>query len=541
MSHNHKHDHKNQHGHHQHSHTDDDHISGPDYEGPIEAHPLWQRDNVILRSVGIDVGSAGTQILFSQLHLQRQGVDLSSRYLVISRDTWYVSPVSLTPYLSETLIDDRALGAIVDNAYNEARVDPEDIDTGAVILTGEALRRENSERIARILSEKCGDLVCVTAGHHMEAMLAANGSGAVQASYDQGERLLNIDIGGGTTKLSVIDKGKILSTGALHIGGRLLAVDDNGYIVRLEPAGQAHARRAGFNWKIGDAVTGSELNAVAESMADDLVQALTISTPPEHVRQLYLTDPVTDLNKVNSMIFSGGVAEYVYGREKRDFNDLGKYLGVSLRKRIDNRVLPWRLLPDSEGIRATALGASEYTAQLSGNTGYISDQQALLPRRNLRVVHPDFDFSNDFDASDLANAIHQHMVMFDVDDVDDDLVLAFHWQGSPDFERIYSLATGICEGINERVNKGHPLYIVLDADIALILGAILKEDLMIPNEIMVIDGIALCDFDYIDIGKMRMPSGTLPVTIKSLVFNDTVQGPGRQEKIHDNPDTWGNF
>lgn len=537
MRHDHKHDHKNQHDH-QHTHTDDDHINGPDYEGPIEDHPLWQRDNVILRSVGIDVGSAGTQILFSQLHLQRQGVDLSSRYLVISRDTWYVSPVSLTPYLSETLIDDRALGAIVDAAYNEARVDPEDIDTGAVILTGEALRRENSERIARILSEKCGDLVCVTAGHHMEAMLAANGSGAVLASYDRDERVLNIDVGGGTTKLSVIDRGKILSTGALHIGGRLLAVDDNGCIVRLEPAGQAHARRAGFNWKIGDIVTGSELDAVAESMADDLIQALTMPSPPEHVRQLYLTDPVTDLDKVSSMIFSGGVAEYVYVREQRDFNDLGKSLGASLRKRIDNGVLSWRLLPDSEGIRATALGASEYTAQLSGNTGYISDQKALLPRRNLQVVHPDFNFSNDFDATDLANAIRQHMIMFDVDGVDDDLVLAFHWQGPPNFARINALAAGICLGLHDRIATGKPVYIILDADIALTLGAILKEDMSIANEILVIDGIALWDFDYIDIGKMRMPSGTVPVTIKSLIFNDTVKGSRRQEKIHDNPDAW---
>ena len=132
-------------------HTPDGHYVEDDFEGPIEEHPLWQRDNVVLTSVGIDIGSAGTQILFSRVHLQRQAVDLSSRYLVIDRETLFESPVSLTPYASDTLIDARALGELVDQAYHAARLQPDDIDTGVVILTGEALRRENSEPIARIL------------------------------------------------------------------------------------------------------------------------------------------------------------------------------------------------------------------------------------------------------------------------------------------------------------------------------------------------------------------------------------------------------
>jgi len=541
----HDHDHKHGHKHnnsdhshendHDHHHSHDDHLL-EEYEGPIEEHPLWQRDNVILRSVGIDVGSAGTQILFSELHLQRQGTDLSSRFLVVNRHTWYVSPVSLTPYSSETLIDDRALGEIVDQAYHAARAHPDDIDTGAVILTGEALRRENSERIARILSEKCGDLVCVTAGHHMEAMLAANGSGAVQASYDRNERIINIDIGGGTTKLSVIENGKILSTAAIHIGGRLLAVDQSGCIERLEPAGQAHARRAGFSWQKGDTVTGEQLEAVAESMADDLIRALTMQVPPADVMQLYLTDPVTDLDSISSMIFSGGVAEYVYDREQRDFGDLGMRLGATLRRRIQAGELPWVLLADSEGIRSTALGASEYTAQLSGNTGYLSDQARLLPRRNLQVLQPVIDFSAELTADEIAAAIRQHLLMFDVDGAED-LVLAFHWQGSPDYSRIAVLASGIQGAMSERILQGKPLYVILDADIAMTLGAVLKEDLALANDVLVIDGIALWDFDYIDIGKMRMPSATVPVTIKSLVFNDTT-GTGKKERIHDNPEEW---
>lgn len=529
------HEHDHEHGH-EHYHDHDDHYEGPDIEGALEDHPLWQRENVILQSVGIDIGSSGTQILFSLLHLQRQAVDLSSRYLVIARETWYESPVSLTPYKGETEIDDRALGELVDHAYNAARIHPDDIDTGVVILTGEALRRENSERIGRILSEKCGQLVCVAAGHHIEAMLAAHGSGAAQAAHDRGECVLNIDIGGGTTKLSLIDeKGRVLSTAAIHIGGRLIAVDEDGRIIRIEPAGQDHAGRAGYHWKLGDRVTGEELDRVADSMAADLIHALRDRPPVPEIAALYLTDPLEDIDQIKCMLFSGGVAEYVYDREQRDFGDLGKRLGASIRRRIRDGALPWTLLEDSQGIRATALGASEYSAQLSGNTCYISDPQGLLPRRNLQVLHTPFEFTEQFDAAQLGEAIHRQMVRFNLIGADEDLVLSLHWQGLPDYGRIRALAEGIREGLSERLQRGKALYVILDADIALTLGAVLREDCDISNGIMVIDGIALWDFDYIDLGKLRMPSATVPVTIKSLVFNDIAEGPRKHERIHARP------
>ena len=490
----------------------------------MEQHPLWQRDNVVLSSVCIDIGSAGTQILFSRMHLRRQAVDLSTRYLVVLRETLYESPVSLTPYRGETLIDDRALGSIVDGAYRNAHLHPDDIDTGVVILTGEALRRENSERIARILSEKCGDLVCAAAGHHMEALLAAHGAGAVQASHTRGERVLNIDVGGGTTKLTVIDKGKVLSTAAIHIGGRLVTVDDGGRIETLAPGGLRHAARAGERWHVGDAVTPAALDSVAESMANDLVAALTEPAPPPAVMDLYLTGPIAALENIDSVIFSGGVSEFVYGREHRDFGDLGRRLGNALRQRVDSGALPWTVLPDSPGIRSTALGGSEFTAQLSGNTGYISAPEALLPRRNIQVVRPDFHFTDDFDADRLVEAIRRRMAMFNLDGANAEVVLALHWEGRPEFRRIQALAECIRRGMAERIHRGRPIYVILNADIALNLGALLREDPRIASDVMVIDGLTLWDFDYVDLGRLRLPSRTVPVTIKSLVFRDAPGG-----------------
>lgn len=513
-------------------HTPDDHHVDVTYEGPIEEHPLWQRDNVVLSSVGIDIGSAGTQILFSRVHLRRQSVDLSTRYLVVERTTLFESPVSLTPYESETRIDARAVGELVDQAYFAARLHPNDIDTGVVILTGEALRRENSERIARILAEKCGDLVCATAGHHMEAMLAAHGSGAAQASHDRGERILNIDIGGGTTKLSVIDKGAVISTAAIHIGGRLLAVNEADELERMDPAGQTHALRAGFSWRLGDSITATQLQAVAESMVDDLVAALTGALSAGDVQDLYLTDPIEHLEHIDAIVCSGGVAEYVYRREDREFGDVGKQLGHTFRDRIDAGELPWKLLSDSHGIRSTALGCSEFTAQLSGNTGYISNEDALLPRRNLKVLRPAFEFTDDFTAGDFADAIRRHMVMFEVEPEDESLVLAFHWEGAPQYRRIRRLAEGLHLALTERIAQRQPIYIILDADIALNLGTLLHREFGVDSDVLVIDGLALWDFDSVDIGKLRMPSNTVPVTIKSLIFSDVEDGVHRRELVH---------
>ena len=130
-------------------------------------------------------------------------------------------------------------------------------------MTGEALRRENAQGIAEILSEQGGEFVTATAGHHMESMLAAYGSGAARVSSDQGKRILNIDIGGGTTKLGLVENGKVIATAAVHIGGRLQVVED-GKIVRLDPAGKHHAKRAGFAWNRGDAIALADMEKVAD-------------------------------------------------------------------------------------------------------------------------------------------------------------------------------------------------------------------------------------------------------------------------------------
>jgi ethanolamine utilization protein EutA len=541
---------------------DHDHFEFDD-DTPLEQNPIWIQDHVTLVTVGIDIGSSGTQVIFSRINLRRYGEDLTSRYYVVSRETLFQSPVALTPYASDERIDDAALGTIIDEAYAAAGIKPEEIDTGVVILTGEALRRENAAAIAALLAEQRGDFVTATAGHHMESMLAAYGSGASKVSYEEGLRLLNIDIGGGTTKLAIVDKGHVTATAALHIGGRLQVVDEIGRIVRLDPAGRFHAREAGFYWSRGDVLSPPQLDKVAESMADLLVAALaskasgqrgdssevrapdtrlepgssaraalTARPVPHAIEHLYLTDPIPELGRIDGVMFSGGVGEYVYGREDRDFGDMGRRLGRAIRRRLDAGALPWRLLPAGECIRATALGASEYSVQLSGNTSYISKPGELLPRRNLQVLQPAYECEEVIDPQRLAQAIRAHFTAFDLIEGEGEVALALRWQGAPAYERVLAFAEGIRHGLAVTIERRKPLYIMLDGDVAQTLGAILREELLVESEILAIDGVVLRDFDYIDLGRIRMPSYTVPVTIKSLVFSEDPRRGRPHQRLH---------
>jgi len=274
-------------------------------------------------------------------------------------------------------------------------------------------------------------------------------------------------------------------------------------ITRIEPGGAQHARRSGFEWRVGDRVDATALDRVAGDMADLLVSAIVDRPPP---RDLYLTEPFP-LPALDGVLFSGGVAEYVYGREARDFGDLGVRLGPAVREALAARRPDLPVLPAGECIRATALGASEHTVQLSGNTCHISDPGTLLPRRNLPVLRVPLPAG--IEPAAVAEAIRSRLAMFE-----GDVVIAMDWHGPPAYRRLLALAEGVAAALAGR----SPVLLMLDGDVAMSLGAILTGECGVRAPTLVLDGLALHDFDYVDIGRVRLPSQTVPVTIKSLVF-----------------------
>src|SRR5438132_5199132 len=233
----------------------DDHAGAGDGGGPGGGDGVdgdgfdvtWALDNVELTTVGVDVGSSTSHLLFARLHLQRLTQSLSSRFVVVQREVLHRSPIILTPYRPLTgLIDVAVLEQFVYAAYAEAGLTPKDVDTGAVILTGAALERANARAVAELFAGSGGKFVCASAGHNLEGILAAHGSGAVALSHQRGDTLLHVDVGGGTTKLGVLRNGEVLCTAAIHVGGRLVAVDAEDHVTRIEPSATLVADELGI-------------------------------------------------------------------------------------------------------------------------------------------------------------------------------------------------------------------------------------------------------------------------------------------------------
>ena len=143
----------------------------------------------------------------------------------------------------------------------------------------------------------------------------------------------------------------------------------------------------------------------------------------------------------------------------------------------------------------------------------------------LPVLQPAFDFSGAVDAAALAQAIRRHRTLFDDWDAAREVAFALRWRGEASWERVRGLAEGLAQGLQDRVQAGTALYFMLEGDVAASLGAMLREEMGLPNEVLALDGIVLRDFDYVDVGRIRMPSAMIPVTVKSLVFGAPGVGP----------------
>ncbi|MBI4524679.1 MAG: ethanolamine ammonia-lyase reactivating factor EutA [Deltaproteobacteria bacterium] len=504
---------------------DDEH---DDTEQIDEDHPMWRSERIALTSVGIDIGSSTSHLIFSRLILRRQGIALSSRFVVVKREVLYESPILLTPYVDKTTIDTQKLDEFIHEAYASAGLTPKAIDTGAVIVTGEAAKKKNAEAIAALFSAQAGKFVCATAGHNLEAILSAYGSGAVAMTHEKGGNftVMNVDVGGGTSKISIVQRGAVIDTAALEVGARLVALDDSGKIDRLEDAGLRIGNAAGVSLALGNPILEKDKEKMAAVLCDSLFEVLGRGKLSSLTEKLMLTPQLEYDGRIDAMMFSGGVSEYVYGFEGRDLGDLGTQLGRRVRERalkIANGLPP---LKDADvRIRATVIGASQYTVQVSGNTIYLSDKD-LLPLRNLQVVTPQIAQKEPLAPADVKEAIERALHRFDILNGDRAAALAIHWELGPSYPLIRSLAEGVVWAMKGHVDKGQPLVLVFDADIAKLVGNIIDRELLPGSGIISIDGIDLKDFDFIDIGEELPEARAVPVVIKSLIFRHTERGRG---------------
>ena len=254
-------------------HEDDDDDGGMLMD---EEHPMWRSERITLNSVGIDIGSSTSHLIFSRLTLRRQGIALSSRFVVVNREILHESPILLTPYIDKTTIDTDKLDEFIHESYRQSGLTPNDIDTGAIIVTGEAAKKKNAEAISALFSAQAGKFVCATAGHNLEAILASYGSGAVHMTYHEGGdfTVMNVDVGGGTSKIAIVQQGKVIDTCALEVGARLVAMDENGKINRLEDTALKIAKMAGLNLSLGGTMSEQDKEKFSQVLCDSLFEVL---------------------------------------------------------------------------------------------------------------------------------------------------------------------------------------------------------------------------------------------------------------------------
>ena len=483
-------------------------------------------------SVGIDIGSSTSHISISRLVIRRNSASLSTEFIVTERETLHASPVWLTPYRqSGELIDTSRIRLLIEDEYRAAGFAPADIDTGAMVITGEALKKANAENIARMMADWSGRFVCVSAGPMHEGLLAAHGSGSVALSGAAGGTVLNVDIGGGTTKISVVTDGVITHIESVSVGARLVAFDgdadgagdaDTATIIRWEQPAAVLAGRLGIDGGLGRPMPAGDRRRMASLMADVLLDIVTGGGDHADLRERLLV--ATDEKKIppvaglDHIVFSGGVSEYLEPDAAPRRDDLGYLLAAALRERLAAAGLEARVRPAAQRIRATVLGASQFSVQASGQTVYVSDA-GMLPVRGLRAVEIDARGALTEEsvraalrrldlgawAADLAAVIRvdvptSHAVLFRVASV-----LSRVARESPAPARARAAADA-------------PLFIVLRADVARALGRILKEEVGWPGPVVVVDGIEVSSLDHLDIGAPLGYTGALPVTVTSLQF-----------------------
>ncbi len=474
-------------------------------------NPDWLR----LTSVGIDIGSSTSHLMFSKLVMWRRSTGVASRFEVIYREVLYRSPILLTPYSDPDTIDTATLAAFVKRAYDEAEIAPDAVDTGAVICTGEAVRKHNAAAIIRMLADQGGHFVCATAGPNLEAILGAHGSGAVFRSKHHGNGM-NVDVGGGTAKIAIVIGGAVHDTMAINVGARLIAWDEASRVIRVEEAGRAVAAACSYDIAVGHVINDAQKAAIAEKLGDLLFEALRRGALSPLARDLVIVGPLQYDGELKQISFSGGVGEYVYDESKPDYGDLGKLFGAAIRRRLAGLDLP--LAGSVECIRATVIGASQYTVQVSSSTVFVS-RDDLLPRLDLQVIPVRLPADTEIHTAERVSAgIVEAFARVDLTPATIERPVAVALLGSvfPSYASIRALAEGIAQALAPL--SGQPWSLILSADVAGLVGNMLTRELKVPHDVIVVDGIEVGDFNFVDLGQMLQAVEAIPVVVKSLVF-----------------------
>ncbi|MBE6940643.1 MAG: ethanolamine utilization protein EutA [Ruminococcaceae bacterium] len=470
-------------------------------------------------SVGIDIGTSTTQVIFSKLLMDNMADYFSApRISIIGKELVYKSKVHTTPLKTPVLLDGEGVRRIVEEEYRLAGVKPADLDTGAVIITGESARKENAAVVTEQLSGFAGEFVVSTAGPDLESVIAGKGSGAFQYSLDNSCTVVNLDIGGGTTNIVLFDCGQVAGKGCFDIGGRLIRLDPDHTVRSVSPAARAVAEAVGVPLVVDRRTDEGDLRRITDKMADLLAQALGFAEEEPLLRRV-MTPNSSWLHaqgrRIHKICFSGGVADCIRQTdgETLRYGDIGVLLGASIRSHPVLKQQPW--LDAGETIRATVVGAGTYTTSISGST--IAYSPSVFPLKNVPVLKLTEEEQQRCLAGDEPWLRDKGAWFMEQSDCEH-YILAMPGKQDPDYREIRTLGRCIVDAAEELFAPGKPVLVVLEQDMAKALGFAMKEFAAGRRKVAAIDSIAVEAGDYVDIGRPLMDGLVVPVVVKTLVF-----------------------
>ena len=484
-----------------------------------------------LTSVGIDIGTTTTQLVISRLTVENTaGTTFIPRMAISRKEVLHRSRIHLTPLLDHHLINALEISHLVKEEYQLAGISPCDIDTGAVIVTGETAKKENAKAILEALADFAGDFVVSTAGPNLESIYAGKGSGAAAYSVEKHQRVVNIDVGGGTANYAVFEEGEARDTSCINVGGHLIEMTPHGDVVTYiaEPA-QSVLKTVGRRIQAGYPIKLEDLKEIASTMAQCVVEVIQTKNLSTLSKDLLMTSPLTLDYSLQKVMVSGGVADHVYKEsppksieEVSSFGDFGPLLGWSLREKI--LAAGFELVKPQETVRATVIGTGTQSINLSGSTIYVQEQ--TLPMRNIIVASPFSNETNELPdtAEAIAERIKKTILTLDTEKMSQHFALALQGPKTLSFSDIKILAKGIVLGVEEFLIPDKPLILILEKDCGKILGQCITALSKKFKELICIDQLSVRNFEYIDIGKPLMGGRVVPVVIKTLVFDNQSNG-----------------
>lgn len=476
------------------------------------------RENRDILSVGIDIGTTTTQVIFSRLGMENVASYFAVPHVSItSKEVVYKGDIYITPFKTSSLIDADAVKTMIESEFTKAGYTSFDTQTGAVIITGESARKENAALVLEILSGFAGDFVVSTAGPDLESIIAGKGSGAQQYSKDCSCTVANLDIGGGTTNIVVFDCGEVIAKGCLDIGGRLIKFDSNGALTYISPSAQIVSEWKGVPLEINAIPDKASLERVCEGMSQLLEQEMGLAEK-EMPLSTMKTSGSSDLElskPIRFVCFSGGVADSIYGRED-DFRKYGD-IGILLGKAVRNGKLcsSFSMMTPKETIRATVVGAGTYTTAISGSTIAYADD--LLPIKNLPVFKLTIDEENACFKGQWEQTA-ERVSWFKTQSSSERIVIAIKGKSNPTYEELKTLAKSFANIAEENFKLEEPFIAVMRNDMAKSLGQALNDLFMGRRKMISLDSIYADDGDYIDLGKPLMDGLVIPVVVKTLIF-----------------------